>query len=102
MFEPFTLKMDEHLNFTPLEDFELVPAKKRKQGEQVREALEMLGGRTQTKGQLAKQYKEISGHSRQTCFNHIDVAVEHDFIKCESYKEGSIQQNRYYFEGEGV
>jgi hypothetical protein len=102
MFEPFILKMDEHLNFTPLEDFELVPAKKRKQGEQVREALEMLGGRTETKGQLAKQYKEISGYSKQTCFNHIDAAVEHDFIKCEAYKERSIRQHRYFIEDEGV
>ena len=72
------------------------------QKEQVREALEMLGGRTDTKGQLAKQYKEISGYSKQTCFNHIDAAVEYDFVKCEAYQEGSIQQNRYYIEGEGV
>jgi hypothetical protein len=102
MFETFTLKMDEYLNFTPLEEFELIPAKKRNKCQQIREALEMMGGKAETKGQLAEQYKEISGCSKQTCFNHIDAAVEHDFIKCEAYEKGSIHQHRYFIMDEGV
>jgi hypothetical protein len=37
-FEPFTLKVDQYLNFAPLDEFEQIPEKKQRQCEQVRDA----------------------------------------------------------------
>ncbi len=101
MFESFVLQMDEHLNFMPLDDFELMPAKKRKRCGQVREALVMLGRRAESKKQLAAQYEEVSGVTTKTTqYSHISEAAESDFIKHEEYKDGHLVKNRYYLPSE--
>jgi hypothetical protein len=101
MFESFVLQMDEYLNFVPLDDYELMSAAKRKRCGQVREALEMLGGKAESKKQLAAQYEEISGVTTKTTqYSHIDEAVNHDFIKQEEYQDGHLTKNRYYLPSE--
>jgi hypothetical protein len=97
MFEPFILAMDEYLNFSPIELKETAPKNEKNRGLKVKEALELLGGSSDTKGMLANQYSELSGiKSRTTAFRHVDEAVKNGFISSEFYEEGNLKQARYW------
>jgi hypothetical protein len=101
LFDPFTLKMDEYLNFSPLDEVERMPAAKRKRCEQVREALIMMGRKATSKKELAAQYEEVSGvANRSTQYNHINEAALNGFISHEEYRDGNLTKNSYHIESE--
>jgi hypothetical protein len=74
-----------------------VPKKKKERCLKVKEALELLGGETDSKETLAEQYEEISGVTSKTSrYRHIDEAVEIDFIRCETYQQKGLTKYRYF------
>lgn len=88
MFEPFRLKMDDYLNFEPLDESELMPAPKRLICENMKKAVENLGGRVETKTQLSDQYEEISGHqNKSTRYNHILPELGKEFLPDINYEK---------------
>jgi len=98
-FEAFTLAMDEFLNFERVDVTEAVPKKARERGQKVKEALELLGGRAESKSSLIDQYKEITAiKSESTAKRHIDKAAENNFIKQEFYYHGKLKKGRYYLD----
>ena len=61
LFETFILEMNDNFNFQHMDISDAVPKKKKERCLKVREALELLGGETDSKETLAEQYGEISG-----------------------------------------
>jgi len=100
MFEPFTLQMDDNLNFLPVEFENMLPHRERERCLNVKRALEMLNGYVESKAELLEQYKEITGIKTPTTMHrHINKAVENEFINVEYYTQGKLKKARYYLDG---
>lgn len=99
IFNPFILKMDEYLNFSQIEFIERIPPRVIDRCLIVKEALEMLGGSTDTKSKLVSQVKEISClKAEPTIHRHIDGAVENGFIQREYYTVGKLKKAKFFIE----
>jgi hypothetical protein len=97
LFEMFILQMNDSFNFEHLELEDAIPKKKKERCQKVGEALELLGGETDSKEKLSDQYEEISGvASKPTRYRHIKEAVEIGIIKCEPYGGNGITKHRYF------
>lgn len=97
LFETFILQMNDTFNFEHLELEDAIPKKKKERCLQVKEALELLGGETESKEILSDQYEQVSGVSAKTTrYRHIDETVENGFINCEPYQEKGLTKYRYF------
>jgi RecA-family ATPase len=99
LFEPFTLAMDEYLNFTHLEIDNSVSRNIKERCLKVLEALELLGGKAEMKSDLIDQYKELTGiKADRTLHRHINEAVDNNFIGMEYYRSGNSKKKmaRYF------
>jgi len=96
MFEPFILKMDDNLNFSPMEFTDTIPHREWERCLNVKKALEVLGGHVDTKSELILQYTELTGIKKiPTIHNHINQAVKNKFIKREYHLDGNIKKARF-------
>jgi hypothetical protein len=97
LFETFILEMNDYFNFQHLNMRDAIPKKKKERCLKVKEALELLGGETDSKEKLSDQYEEISGvTSKTTRYRHIDQTVEIEFIRCEKYQQSGLTKYRYF------
>ncbi len=93
MFGPFTLAMDEYLNFSKVEYADTLPKNIRDRCLKVREALVLLKGNAEKKNDLIEQYKDMTGiKADRTLHRHIDEAVKNNFIGMEYYTEGGSKK----------
>ena len=96
-FDTIILSMDEHLNFTGRSFAEAAPGSAYFRGLKVKEALDIIGARAETKEALILQYQELTGITAiPTIHRHIDEAVKYDHISRQYYREKNIKKARYW------
>lgn len=97
IFKDFIMEMDSNLNFSVVNNEDMLSSKKKKICSRVRDALELCGGRARKKQDLIDKYKTISGiGANTTAHDHINDAVKFDFIKVKYIEDkNGITQPRY-------
>ncbi len=95
-FDDFTLRMDENLNFYPVEPYKNISSKSRERCLNVKEALALCGGRAEAKSELIEQYCEHTGINQNTAQKHINEASREGYISQEFYLEGKLKKTRYF------
>ncbi len=93
MFDPFLLRMTNHLHFERVEE-QMTPEEVGI-ANTVAQALKDMGGHAESTNALSKVYQELAAKSTTTAKRHISIAVDNNFIKRESVIKDGKQTYEY-------
>jgi len=96
MFEPFTLQVDQYLNFYQVEQNIFNP-KMRERGEKVAQALRDIGGFTDLQKELIEQYMELGMCPETTAKRHIADAINNGFIRRDLNRNETDAKRKYVY-----